>query len=209
MAPSDAPSDLDPLLQRRLMPWRHPRLASTLGTVDCRRGAGQPRAEWLSGGRRYVPGSGRGGRGRCGRRRPFVPSPLLPGTLDEPLEGDDSVRMYPREIGRVTCSTPSERWSWPSRSSGAEWPWSAGRPRAPREQRLELRGVAARPARGSLPHDRGQSAPGGQRGQKVHRGRGLSLLDLIEEGNLGLMKAVEKFDYERGIQVLDVRHVVD
>ena len=35
---------------------------------------------------------------------------------------------------------------------------------------------------------------------KKYIGRGLSLLDLIEEGNLGLMKAVEKFDYERGFK---------
>ncbi|MBQ2252059.1 MAG: RNA polymerase sigma factor RpoD, partial [Clostridia bacterium] len=30
---------------------------------------------------------------------------------------------------------------------------------------------------------------------KRHSGRGLSFLDLIQEGNLGLLKAVEKFDY--------------
>ncbi len=29
-------------------------------------------------------------------------------------------------------------------------------------------------------------------------GRGLPFLDLVQEGNLGLMKAVEKFDYHRG-----------
>ena len=33
---------------------------------------------------------------------------------------------------------------------------------------------------------------------KKYRGNGVSFLDLIQEGNLGLMKAVEKFDYRRG-----------
>jgi len=35
---------------------------------------------------------------------------------------------------------------------------------------------------------------------KPHVGRGLSLLDLIQEGSLGLMRAVEKFDYRRGFK---------
>jgi len=35
---------------------------------------------------------------------------------------------------------------------------------------------------------------------KRYLGRGLSLLDLIQEGNLGLMHAVEKFDYRRGLK---------
>lgn len=35
---------------------------------------------------------------------------------------------------------------------------------------------------------------------KKYRGRGLSLLDLIQEGNIGLMKAVDKFKYQKGFK---------
>ena len=35
---------------------------------------------------------------------------------------------------------------------------------------------------------------------KRHMGRGMPLLDLIQEGNLGLMRAVEKFDYRKGFK---------
>ena len=38
---------------------------------------------------------------------------------------------------------------------------------------------------------------------------GMQFLDLIQEGNLGLMKAVEKFDYQQGIQVLHLCDLVD
>lgn len=33
---------------------------------------------------------------------------------------------------------------------------------------------------------------------KKYVGRGMSFIDLIQEGNMGLMKAVEKFDYKKG-----------
>ncbi len=35
---------------------------------------------------------------------------------------------------------------------------------------------------------------------KKYRNRGLSFLDLIQEGNTGLMRAVDKFEYERGFK---------
>ena len=44
---------------------------------------------------------------------------------------------------------------------------------------------------------------------KSYRGMGLPFEDLIQEGNVGLMRAVEKFDPDRGLEVLHVRHLVD
>ena len=44
---------------------------------------------------------------------------------------------------------------------------------------------------------------------RKYEASGLPVLDLIQEGNLGLMRAVEKFDHTPGLQVLHLRHVVD
>ncbi len=44
---------------------------------------------------------------------------------------------------------------------------------------------------------------------KSYRNLGLPFLDLIQEGTLGLVRAVEKFDYRQGLQVLHLRHLVD
>ena len=44
---------------------------------------------------------------------------------------------------------------------------------------------------------------------KKYRNRGLTFLDLIQEGNTGLMKAVEKYEYRRGYKFSHLRHVVD
>ena len=41
---------------------------------------------------------------------------------------------------------------------------------------------------------------------KRYTGRGMSFLDLVQEGNLGLMKAVEKFDYAKGYSSAPMPH---
>ena len=86
----------------------------------------------------------------------------------------DSVRTYLKEIG--------DRLAAERRGRGA-----------PREADR-----AGRPARQERA-DRGQPAAG-RVVAKRYMGRGLNLLDLIQEGNLGLIRAVEKFDYRKGFK---------
>ncbi len=86
----------------------------------------------------------------------------------------DPVKMYLKEIGRVPLLTRAEEVDLAKRIE-------AGDERA-RTHLLEanLRLVVSI--------------------ARKHIGRGLSLLDLIQEGNLGLIRAVEKFDYTRGFK---------
>ena len=45
---------------------------------------------------------------------------------------------------------------------------------------------------------------------KRYVGRGMLFLDLIQEGNLGLMKAVEKFDYSKGFKFsINLENITD
>ena len=85
---------------------------------------------------------------------------------------DDPVRMYLREIGRIQLLTYDEELELAKRIM-------AGDEEA--KQRLaesNLRLVVSI--------------------AKKYLGRGMLFLDLIQEGNMGLIKAVEKFDYEKG-----------
>ena len=84
----------------------------------------------------------------------------------------DSVRMYLKEIGRITLLTGKDEVALAKRvEKGDE---VAKKKLAEANLRLVV-SIA-----------------------KKYLGRGLSLLDLIQEGNLGLLKAVDKFDYKKG-----------
>ncbi|MBE3574106.1 MAG: RNA polymerase sigma factor RpoD [Firmicutes bacterium] len=93
-------------------------------------------------------------------------------SIPEGISLDDPVRMYLKEIGRVPLLTPQEEVELAKRIE-------AGDEEAKRrltEANLRLVVSIA----------------------KRYVGRGMLFLDLIQEGNLGLLKAVEKFDYRKG-----------
>ncbi|EQD56495.1 RNA polymerase, sigma 70 subunit, RpoD subfamily, partial [mine drainage metagenome] len=85
---------------------------------------------------------------------------------------DDPVRMYLKEIGRVQLLTAEEEVDLARRIEAGDE--EAKRRLAEANLRLVV-SIAKR-----------------------YVGRGMLFLDLIQEGNLGLIKAVEKFDYRKG-----------
>jgi RNA polymerase primary sigma factor len=87
---------------------------------------------------------------------------------------NDPVRMYLKEIGRVSLLTADEEVALALRIK-------EGDPEAKQElAEANLRLVVSI--------------------AKRYVGRGMQFLDLIQEGNMGLMKAVEKFDHEKGFK---------
>jgi len=93
-------------------------------------------------------------------------------TIPEGVGIDDPVRMYLKEIGRVPLLSPVEEVELAK--SMEEGDDEAKRRLAEANLRLVV-SIAKR-----------------------YVGRGMLFLDLIQEGNLGLIKAVEKFDYRKG-----------
>ena len=94
------------------------------------------------------------------------------------LEGigtEDPVRMYLKEIGTVPLLTADEELELAQRKADGD--------ESAKERLIEanLRLVVSI--------------------AKRYTGRGMSFLDLVQEGNIGLMKAVEKFDYTKGYRL--------
>ena len=91
---------------------------------------------------------------------------------EQGLSIDDPVRLYLKEIGKVPLLTPEKERSLAERMAAGDETASTELVEA------NLRLVVSI--------------------AKRYVGRGMFFLDLIQEGNLGLMKAVDKFDYTKG-----------
>ncbi len=127
----------------------------------------------------------------------LTPPVLIPG--DE-TESDDAVRLYLREIGRVPLlNAQTEVQLAKAIERGRLAVEALADPAGAKDQRRVLRedAVAGERARDYMIEANLRLVVSIA---KKYAGRGMSLLDLIEEGNLGLMKAVEKFDHERGFK---------
>ncbi len=93
-------------------------------------------------------------------------------SVSENINIDDHVRMYLKEIGKVPLLSAEEEIALAKRIEAGDE--EAKRKLAEANLRLVV-SIA-----------------------KKYVGRGMLFLDLIQEGNLGLIKAVEKFDYRKG-----------
>ncbi|MGI5990481.1 MAG: RNA polymerase sigma factor RpoD [Lachnospiraceae bacterium] len=93
-------------------------------------------------------------------------------SVPENIQMDDPVRMYLKEIGKIKLLTSEEEVALAKRIEQGD-----------EEAKQELANANLRLVVSIA---------------KRYVGRGMQFLDLIQEGNLGLIKAVEKFDYHKG-----------
>ena len=96
------------------------------------------------------------------------------GAPTEQIAIDDPVKVYLKEIGRVPLLTPEEETALAMRIIEGD---DAAKKRLSEANLRLVVSIAKR-----------------------YVGRGMQFLDLIQEGNLGLIKAVEKFDYTKGFK---------
>lgn len=131
---------------------------------------------------------------------PVKESPAKKSAASSKATASDPVRMYLKEIGRVPLLTAEEEVYLAKRiETGKE-----------AEKRLKLlRDKLSMEERRKLERQKQEGLRAKQKLiesnlrlvvsiAKKYVGRGLLFLDLIQEGNLGLIRAVEKFDYHKG-----------
>ncbi|HEY4690607.1 MAG TPA: sigma-70 family RNA polymerase sigma factor [Anaerolineae bacterium] len=116
------------------------------------------------------------------------------------VASDDTVGLYLKEMARVPLLTNQEEVALAKalrRGRDAAKQLHRTRPASRRRSRLEAYVDQAHAAREHLIKANTRLVVSIA---KKYIGRGVPFLDLIQEGNLGLMKAVEKFDYLRGFR---------
>ena len=114
------------------------------------------------------------------------------------ISSDDTVGLYLKEMARVPLLTIEEEVSLAKRLENGKYATVLmGNNGADAQQRRELK-VAIEDGRAAREHLITANTRLVVSIAKKYMGRGVPFLDLIQEGNLGLMKAVGKFDYRRG-----------
>ena len=114
--------------------------------------------------------------------------------------GADPVQDYLKQVSRVPGLTAAEEAELAKRIEAglsAEAKLAAGGDRLPAAERIDLEWAAEVGSRARY-HLLEANLRLVVTVAKRFTGRGLSFLDLIQEGNLGLIRAVEKFDYTKG-----------
>ncbi len=126
-----------------------------------------------------------------------------PLALDEPPPGIDLVKAYLREIGRVALLTAEMEVDLAKRIEAGLYA----------TEKLRQHNVGEAKIAAAMRRDLVEIERDGEVAKrhlleanlrlvvslaKRYQGRGLDLLDLVQEGNLGLVRAVEKFDYAKG-----------
>jgi RNA polymerase primary sigma factor len=113
----------------------------------------------------------------------------------------DPVKDYLKQIGKVPLLNAAEEVELAMRIEAGLFAEDklAATPNLPKELERELRWVA-RDGQRAKSHLLGANLRLVVSLAKRYTGRGMQFLDLIQEGNLGLIRAVEKFDYTKGFK---------
>jgi RNA polymerase primary sigma factor len=121
---------------------------------------------------------------------------------DDPQLSSDPVRMYLHEIGRVPLLTPEEEITLAQQIQQGKLAAERLKQEGDRLSQAEREALGAQKAQGEQAQRR--LAQANLRlvvsVAKRYVGRGMSLLDLIQEGNIGLLRAVDKFDPALGFK---------
>jgi RNA polymerase primary sigma factor len=126
---------------------------------------------------------------------------VLDADLDQQgIAADDPIRIYLREIGRVSLLSSQEEQALAQQVElGEQADLYLERNECTPDERPQLLRYSCE-GRAAREHLIQANLRLVVSIAKKYLGRGLSFLDLIQEGNLGLMRAAEKFDYHRGFK---------